>query len=157
MSAKQKNFIFRFQPLASSPDGILLNYLKSFEPLADGPVLSALRAFWLPIAYQENGSKKKAELKKMAMAAVMQLEGQIVNLCVMFDIQRPGYQPASFVQPTMGTAQPMAVPKEQQTPIAQSNKQQDNQEDEEDEEDEDDDNPHLKAWNSLEVIDTGGI
>ena len=155
MSAKQKNFVFRFQPLASSADGILLNYLKSFGTSADGPVLSALRAFWLPIAYQENGSKKKAELKKMAMAAVMQLEGQIVNLCVMFDIQRPGYQQASFVQPTMGLPQQMAVEKDQQTPIAQSNKQQDNQEDED--EYEDDDNPHLKAWDSLLVIDTGGI
>lgn len=71
MSAKKQNFIFCFQLLASSADGILLNYLKSFGTSADGPVLSALRAFWLPIAYQESGTKKKAFLKKMAMAATL--------------------------------------------------------------------------------------
>jgi hypothetical protein len=150
MSAKQYNFIFRFQPLASSADGILLNYLKSFEPLADGPVLSALRAFWLPMAYQESGTKKKAELKKMAMAAVMQLEGQICNLCVMFDIQRPGYQQTSFVQPMVAPTPPMSVPKEQQPPIAQSNLEPDDQEDL-------DDDPKLKAWDSVEVIEMGDI
>lgn len=150
MSAKQQNFIFRFQPLASSADGILLNYLKSFGTSANGPVLSALRAFWLPIAYQEAGTKKKAELKKMAMAAIMQLEGQIINLCVMFDIQRPGYQQTSFVQPTMAPTPPMAVPKEQQPPIAQSNLEPDDQEDLDDEQ-------KLRAWASVEVVDTGGI
>jgi hypothetical protein len=86
----------------------------------------------------------------MAMAAVMQLEGQIINLCVMFDIQRPGYQQTSFVQPMVAPTPPMSVPKEQQPPIAQSNLEPDDQEDL-------DDDPKLKAWDSVEVIEMGDI
>ena len=69
----------------------------------------------------------------------------------MFDIKRLGSQQTSFVQPMVAPTPPMSVPIPQQPPIAQSDEQQDNQEDG------DDDNPQLKAWNSVEVIDTGGI
>ena len=52
---KQANFSFRYQPAKDSTDAVLLDYLKNHAVLDTKTlILDALRAFWLPFAYQES-------------------------------------------------------------------------------------------------------
>jgi hypothetical protein len=54
MTHQQLDIKFRFQPMAKSPDGILLEYLKNHlnsASITQELVLKALRAYWLVDAY----------------------------------------------------------------------------------------------------------
>jgi hypothetical protein len=84
---KRVDITFRFQPMASTAEGIVLDYLKSTE-VANQLALQAMITYWLPYAYQECGIKKPSELKKVAQEMVRALESHILRLCIDFGIER---------------------------------------------------------------------
>ncbi|GAB4207997.1 MAG: hypothetical protein Fur006_66440 [Coleofasciculaceae cyanobacterium] len=86
-SSKRRDVVFRFQPMASTSEGVVLDYLKSSDA-ANQLVLQALKAYWLPYAYRERGFKKPSELKKVAQEMVWALESHIWGLCIDFGIER---------------------------------------------------------------------
>lgn len=93
---KQLDITFRFQPMPSTPDGILLDYLKQqVKPVRSEMVLKALRAYWLAQAYQCCGGKRGQELKKLAINMIFALEEQANHLRVVFGLERPAYQSLS--------------------------------------------------------------
>lgn len=83
------DFLFRLQPLKSAPDAVLLQYLKSQGKAANDLLLKAVRAFWLPIAFQESGGKHEQELKQLAANMVMALEDHANYLRGVFDLAKP--------------------------------------------------------------------
>lgn len=133
---KQLDIKFRFRPLLSSPDGILLDYLKKQEPsrISHEMLLKALRAFWLPDAYRECGKKKKPELKKLAQNMILVLEEQANYLRTVFDIERQTmYQISGETRQDL-TSIPSAsvISDEEEKDI-------------------------WNVWNSVEQIDTSGV
>ncbi|HAG85187.1 MAG TPA: hypothetical protein DCL61_29565 [Cyanobacteria bacterium UBA12227] len=115
---KQLDINFRFRPLLSTPDGILLNYLKKQETsiISHEMILKALRAFWLPEAYQESGKKKRQELKKLAQNMILVLEEQANYLRTVFDIERQGISPVP-VQMMSQVPVPMMQMRQIQSPL----------------------------------------
>lgn len=104
---KQLNVTFRFQPWSSSPDGLLLQYLKQqVIPVKNEMVLRALRAFWLAEAYQNLGGKRPQELKRLAMTMIGVLEDQANYLRAVFGIERAIPYPVStqMISPVVGVA-----------------------------------------------------
>ena len=86
---KQLDIKFRFQPLHSTPDGILLHYIKNqIAPIAQEMVLKPLRAYWLAEAYQNCGSQKNQELKNLARHMIFSLEEHANYLRVVFGLER---------------------------------------------------------------------
>ncbi|MBW4440372.1 MAG: hypothetical protein KME10_03880 [Plectolyngbya sp. WJT66-NPBG17] len=87
----------RVQVAAESPDGILLDFLKNERHRSYSHkemLLWALRAYWMPIAYQlrrEQGEQSltEAQLKRMAQDAIYQLRQQIAYLRSTFGIEQP--------------------------------------------------------------------
>ena len=86
------DLIWRYQPLKSAPDGVLLSYVKynSLMPLRE-MILQALRAYWLPLAYQEKGSTDAFVLERMFRNAVYALEKHALYLCDQGGIDYPRY------------------------------------------------------------------
>ncbi|MBE7383825.1 MAG: hypothetical protein F6J95_020715 [Leptolyngbya sp. SIO1E4] len=62
------DFNFRYRPKADSPDGILMQYLNSFDPMERRAlILRALRAFYATAAYADQGEALTLdELEAMA-------------------------------------------------------------------------------------------
>jgi hypothetical protein len=80
-------FSLRLYPKITSPDGILLTYLKKqLPPVKNEMVLKALRGYWLAEAYQSSGKKRGQELKRLAQQMVFTLEEQANYLRVVFDL-----------------------------------------------------------------------
>jgi hypothetical protein len=84
----QHDFRFRLQPLKSSPDIVLLSYLKSQGKASNDLVLRAIRAFWMPFAYQDCGEKQEQDLKLLAANMVFVLEDHANYLRTTFDLPR---------------------------------------------------------------------
>jgi len=128
---------FRFRPSPRTPDGILLHYLRkqAATQISHEMVLKALRAFWLPDAYQDCGAKKGQELRKLAINTIFALEEQANYLRTIFGIERqqPMYQA------------PILAPMQVHPPILEVVHQ------EQDEEEED------TVWKSVQKLDTGGL
>ncbi|WP_157453234.1 hypothetical protein [Coleofasciculus chthonoplastes] len=83
---KRRDILFRFQPMADTPDSVVLDYLKSgVSP--NELVLRAIRAYWLPFAYQATGVRNQAELAAAAQEAIFCLEGQIEQLRQAFGLK----------------------------------------------------------------------
>lgn len=103
---RQSDFRFRFLALSNDLDYVLLSYLKSFEPASVGNelFLKAVRAFWLPIAYQESGLKTPPELKKIAQGMILLLEEQANLLRLTFGIER--YSPVVALQMPLNPTAP---------------------------------------------------
>jgi hypothetical protein len=91
---EQLDIRFRFRPLHSTPDGVLLNYLKrkTLPSVSQEMVLKALRAFWLAEAYQHCGGKRSQDLKKLAQNMILSLEEQANYLRTIFGIERLAVQ-----------------------------------------------------------------
>ncbi len=74
---------FRSYPSASSPEGILFNYLKTDDlhpsQTKNDLVLKALKLCWMPHAYRETGLKHR-ELKKLALSTIHNLEWHIKEI-----------------------------------------------------------------------------
>ena len=62
------DFNFRYRPKAGSPDGVLMQYLNSFDPMERRAlILRALRAFYATAAYADQGEMLTLdELEAMA-------------------------------------------------------------------------------------------
>jgi hypothetical protein len=96
MSTKKFDYRVRIQVAADSPDGILLDCLKNerHQSYAHKEMLLwALRAYWMPIAYQlqqEQGkqSLSEAQMKRMAQDAIHQLRQQIAYLQSTFGVEQ---------------------------------------------------------------------
>ncbi|BAU15921.1 hypothetical protein LEP3755_64870 (plasmid) [Leptolyngbya sp. NIES-3755] len=96
MSTKKFDYRVRIQVAAESPDGILLDCIKNERHQSYSHkemLLWALRAYWMPIAYQlrrEQGevTLSDAQMKRIAQDAVHQLRQQIAYLQSTFDIDQ---------------------------------------------------------------------
>jgi hypothetical protein len=86
---QQKDFRFRFQPLAHTSDYLVLSFLKSFKPVVDGNELAlmAFRLCWLPYAYRHFDLKKGQALKKTAQQVVLLLSAHIERIRVEFGLE----------------------------------------------------------------------
>lgn len=96
MSTKKFDYRIRIQVAAESPDGILLDCLKNERHQSYSHkemLLWALRAYWMPIAYQlqqEQGrqSLSESQMKRMAQDAIHQLRQQITYLQSTFGVEQ---------------------------------------------------------------------
>jgi hypothetical protein len=138
MTHQQLDIKFRFQPMAKSPDGILLEYLKnhlSSTSITQELVLKALRAYWLVDAYQHSGAKK-AELKRLAQNTIFALE-----------------EHANYLRTVYGLARPTAYP-----PMVQMHSDQPDGESSRPETDEEEEESALVALSKkVQVLDDGGL
>lgn len=93
MSDKPVNFEFRFTPRPSSPEGILLQYVKTTElhpaQTKNDLVLRALKLVWLPYAYRDVSKTNQGELKVIASEVVSALEWHIRELRLAFGLEAP--------------------------------------------------------------------
>lgn len=130
MTDERLDITFRFRPLQTMPDGVLLSYLKSQTPstFSHEMMLKAARAFWLAEAYQYCGGKEGAELKKLAQNMIFVLEEQVSYLRTAFNIERPIYMAGQSPAYSLNVMQPDL--------------------DEEEEED---------VWDKVPQLDTGGL
>jgi len=84
-------FEFRFTPLSSSPEGILLRYLKATElhpaETKNDLVLRALKLVWLPYAYRDVGETSQGELRGIASEVVSALEWHVRELRISFGLE----------------------------------------------------------------------
>lgn len=96
MSIKKFDYRVRIQVAADSPDGILLDCLKNERHQSYSHkemLLWALRAYWMPIAYQlqqEQGKRSlsEAQMRRMAQDAIHQLRQQIAYLQATFGVEQ---------------------------------------------------------------------
>ena len=134
---KRLDITFRFRPLPSTPDGVLLNYIRKQESpsISHDMLLKAARAFWLLEAYQQCGGKKNQELKKLAQSIIFVLEEQANYFRAVFGIERLAsyqmMQVQSFSPNAVGTAE-------------NSNEDEDSNEEDE-------------AWRFVQRFDSGGL
>ena len=82
--AKEKervDFLWRYQPFKSTPDGVLMSYIKGNLLLPSRElILQALRPYWLPLAYLEKGDTDPVNLGRLFKNAVYVLEKQALYL-----------------------------------------------------------------------------
>ncbi|MEG3973070.1 MULTISPECIES: hypothetical protein [unclassified Microcoleus] len=82
--AKEKErveFLWRYQPFKSTPDGVLMSYIKGNLLLPSREmILQALRPYWLPLAYLEKGDIDPVILGRLFKNAVYVLEKQALYL-----------------------------------------------------------------------------
>lgn len=121
MSTKKFDYRVRIQVAAESPDGILLDCIKNERHQSYSHkemLLWALRAYWMPIAYQlrrEQGelSLSDAQMKRIAQDAIHQLKQQIAYLQSTFGIEPhtppEGSVGAMAAQPTQQLLSLLAV------------------------------------------------
>ena len=89
---KQIDFAVRYKPLPGTPDGILLEYIRDSRIVPSREmVFQALRAFWLPLAYQATGELTPVEEMHLVMEAVYALDKHADYLCEYFGIDRPSF------------------------------------------------------------------
>ena len=81
---KQKervDFLWRYQPLKSTPDGVLMSYIKGNLLLPSREmILQSLRPYWLPLAYLEKGNIDPVILERLFRNAVYALEKHALDL-----------------------------------------------------------------------------
>jgi hypothetical protein len=93
LNDKPLNFEFRFAPRPTSPEGVLLQYVKTTElhpaQTKNDLVLRALKLVWLPYAYRDVSQKNQEELKVVASEVVSALEWHIRELRLAFGLEVP--------------------------------------------------------------------
>ena len=84
------DFLWRYQPLKNTTDGVLMSYVKHnvFMPPRE-MILQPLRAYWLALAYQEKGDIDPVLLERMFRKAVYALEKHALYLCDQAGIDYP--------------------------------------------------------------------
>ncbi len=86
---KQANFSFRYQPSSDSTDAVLLDYLKNHAVLDTKTlILDALRAFWLPFAYQESPEYTDEQVKRIGWHCIFTLLNHIERICCILELDR---------------------------------------------------------------------
>ncbi|MEG5059101.1 hypothetical protein QUB60_06295 [Microcoleus sp. A2-C5] len=84
------DFSWRYQPVKSTPDGVLLSYIKGNLLLPSREmILQALRPYWLPLAYLEKGESDPIILGRLFRNAVYILEKHALYLCEQGGIEYP--------------------------------------------------------------------
>lgn len=84
------DFLWRYQPLKSTPDGVLMSYIKGNLLLPSREmILQALRPYWLPLAYLEKGNIDPVILERLFRNAVYVLEKHALYLCEQGGIEYP--------------------------------------------------------------------
>lgn len=82
--AKEKervDFLWRYQPLKSTADGVLMSYIKGNLLLPSREmILQSLRPYWLPLAYLEKGNTDPVILGRLFRNAVYALEKHALYL-----------------------------------------------------------------------------
>ena len=82
--AKEKervDFLWRYQPLKSTADGVLMSYIKGNLLLPSREmILQSLRPYWLPLAYLEKGNIDPVILGRLFRNAVYALEKHALYL-----------------------------------------------------------------------------
>ena len=82
--AKEKervDFLWRYQPLKSTDDGVLMSYIKGNLLLPSREmILQSLRPYWLPLAYLEKGNIDPVILERLFRNAVYALEKHALYL-----------------------------------------------------------------------------
>jgi hypothetical protein len=75
---KQVNFIWRIQPLAQTPDGVLLSFIKEHPyRLAPDLLLHTLRIHWLALAYRKRGELNEDDLRQLGQESINALLAQV--------------------------------------------------------------------------------
>jgi|GEM_PF-1542914 len=75
------DFLWRYQPLKSTPDGVLMSYIKGNLLLPSREmILQSLRPYWLPLAYLEKGNIDPVILERLFRNAVYVLEKHALYL-----------------------------------------------------------------------------
>ncbi len=127
MSTKKFDYRVRVQVAADSPDGVLLDCIKNERHQSYSHkemLLWALRAYWMPTAYQlqrEQGdsSISDAQMKRIALDAIHQLKQQISYLQSTFEVGQdyptegatvaPSSQPLRSLVATHATSETIAA------------------------------------------------
>ena len=78
---------FIFEPDRTSPNGITFSWLIHNAYNGKEKAATAVRAFWLPFAYQESGNFSDAELRELAQQSVWRLEEQMQHLREAFGLE----------------------------------------------------------------------
>lgn len=123
--SKQLDFRLRYQVRRDSPDGILLDYLRSKE--TEFPtrqmVLWSLSAYWRPLACQWTGQFSEERLQAIARLSIGLLQKQIEFLAHTFGLEQELLQSGGLLggdshPPVM----PAAAPERSDPAPAPSNK-----------------------------------
>jgi hypothetical protein len=97
--SNQLDFRLRYQVRRDSPDGILLDYLRSKE--TEFPtrqmVLWSLSAYWRPLACQWTGQFSEDRLQAIARLSIGLLQKQIEFLAHTFGLEQELLQTGGFV------------------------------------------------------------
>jgi hypothetical protein len=85
---ERRNFTFRYQPYANTPDSILIDHLQTGDAVRSGKemVLLAIRAFWLPLAYYEAGNFSEEEIRRIGLMCCHALEHQITYIRLLLQL-----------------------------------------------------------------------
>ncbi|NJL22770.1 MAG: hypothetical protein HC895_21240 [Leptolyngbyaceae cyanobacterium SM1_3_5] len=89
------DYRLRLQVPASSPDRLLLEYLKAEQHPTYSEkemVLAALRMCWLPLAYEQSDASRE-DLQRIAHDAILRLREQIQYLAAIAGIPTPPSPP----------------------------------------------------------------
>ena len=100
---------FIFEPDRTSPNGMTYSWLIHQTYNGKEKAATAVRAFWLPFAYQEADESTEAELKDLAQQSIWQMEAQIQHLRESFGLP---VTPA-----TTTTAPPTPLPETASAPV----------------------------------------
>ncbi|MGK7872521.1 MAG: hypothetical protein AB4426_04185 [Xenococcaceae cyanobacterium] len=86
---KQANFNFRYQPSSDSTDAALLDYLQNHAVLDTKTlILNAVRAFWLPFAYQESPNYTEEQVRRIGWHCIFTLLNQVERICYVLGLDR---------------------------------------------------------------------
>ncbi len=80
---------FTFEPDRSSPNGMTYSWLIHRTYKGKTKAADAVRAFWLPFAYQDANNHSESELKDLAQQSIWRMEEQIQHLRETFGLKVP--------------------------------------------------------------------
>ena len=100
---------FIFEPDRTSPNGMTYSWLIHQTYNGKEKAATAVRAFWLPFAYQEADESTEAELKDLAQQSIWQMEAQIQHVRESFGL--------TVTPATTTTAPPTPLPDTASAPV----------------------------------------
>lgn len=107
------DFRIRYRAEEETPTGLLFKYLRSsdVELSLRQRVLSALSAFWYPLACQQSGSHSQERLQAIARLSIQELRQQIKYLACTFGLEQELLQSGEFLGgDNYSTVRPAAAP-----------------------------------------------
>jgi hypothetical protein len=116
--SKQLDFRLRYQVRRDSPDGILLDYLRSKETefSTRQMVLWSLSAYWRPLACQWTGQFSEDRLQAIARLSIGLLQKQIEFLAHTFGLEQELLQSGGLLGGESTTNKTLSVVSEQASP-----------------------------------------